>query len=50
MTIQQAIQAIERGDYFADINPDHKKKVIDRLLALKGIDADKWRLAIAKKL
>jgi hypothetical protein len=50
MSIQQAIQAIERGDYLADINPDNKQKIIDRLLALKGIDADKWRLAIAKKL
>lgn len=50
MTIQQAIQTIERGDYLADINPKNKQKVIDRLLALKGIEADKWKLAIAKKL
>lgn len=50
MTIQQAIQAIERGDYLGDINPANKQKIIDRLLALKGIKADKWKLAIAKKL
>jgi len=50
MTIQQAIQAIERGDYLANVNPANKQKIIDRLIALKGIDADKWKLAIAKKL
>ena len=50
MTIQQAIQAIERGDYLGEVNPANRQKIIDRLLALKGIDADKWKLAIAKKL
>ena len=50
MTIQQAIQAIERGDYLADVDPKNKQKIIDRLLTLKGIEADKWKTAIAKKL
>jgi hypothetical protein len=50
MTIQQAIQAIERGDYLADVTPANKQAIIDRLLVLKGIDVDKWKSSLAKKL
>jgi hypothetical protein len=50
MTIQQAIQAIERGDYLADVKPANKQAIIDRLLVLKGIDVDKWKSNLAKKL
>jgi DNA polymerase III epsilon subunit-like protein len=50
MTIQQAIQAIERGDYLADVKPADKQAIIDRLLVLKGIDVDKWKSNLAKKL
>jgi hypothetical protein len=50
MTIQQAIQAIERGDYLSDVKPANKQAIIDRLLVLKGIDVDKWKSNLAKKL
>jgi hypothetical protein len=50
MTIQQAIQAIERGDFLADLKPSDKQEIIDRLLRLKGIDVDKWKSSLAKKL
>jgi hypothetical protein len=50
MTIQQAIQAIERGDYLSDVKPADKQAIIDRLLVLKGIDVDKWKSNLAKKL
>jgi len=50
MTIQQAIQAIERGDYLSDVTPANKQAIIDRLLVLKGIDVDKWKSNLAKKL
>ncbi len=50
MTVQQAIQAIERGDYLADVTPANRQAIIDRLLVLKGIDVDKWKSNLAKKL
>ena len=50
MTIQQAIQAIERGEYLSDVKPADKQAIIDRLLVLKGIDVDKWKSNLAKKL
>lgn len=50
MTVQQAIQAIERGDYLSDVKPANKQAIIDRLLTLKGIDVDKWKSNLAKKL
>ena len=47
---QQAIQAIERGDYLVDVTPANRQAIIDRLLVLKGIDVDKWKSNLAKKL
>jgi hypothetical protein len=50
MTVLQAIQAIERGDYLSDVKPANRQAIIDRLLTLKGIDVDKWKSNLAKKL
>ncbi len=50
MTVLQAIQAIERGDYLSDVKPANRQAIIDRLLVLKGIDVDKWKSNLAKKL
>jgi hypothetical protein len=50
ITVQQAIQAIERGDYLSDVKPANRQAIIDRLLTLKGIDVDKWKSNLAKKL
>jgi len=53
MTIQQALQAIERGDYLAigpNVSAEDKQKIIDRLEILKAIEPDKWRRAVAGRL